>query len=79
MTNGKKINWDPWNEERQRFRDLETQGFEKDMKRLEAHINNLLNMAPKDSTGFVNLKCLDVINLLRQDLHKAKVYAGLMP
>jgi len=71
--------WKEWNAERESFRDIETLGWEADIARLEAHIKKLIEVAPKDKAGWMNLNALDVVNLLKKDLIKAKTYAGLMP
>lgn len=72
------VDWQAWNEERERFRELETQGYEQDMATLEAHIKKLLEIAPKDKASWVNLNALDVITLLKRDLERAKIFYGVM-
>ncbi len=70
--------WTDWNEERQRFLELETLGWELDIANLEEHIAKLQEIAPKDKAGWLNLNALDAINKLKADLVKAKVWSGLM-
>ncbi|MBA7584595.1 hypothetical protein ES708_26552 [subsurface metagenome] len=49
MTN--RADWKAWNEERKRFLELESQGFESDIASLERHISKLQEVAPKDQAG----------------------------
>lgn len=76
MTN--KVEWKAWNEERQRFLELESQGFETDIANLTQHISKLQEVAPKDKARWMNYHALEVINKLKCDLTKAKVWAGCM-
>jgi len=71
--------WIKWNNERQRFRELETQGYEQDMANLEAHIKTLTEVAPKDKAGWMNLNALDVVDLLQKELERVKTFYGKMP
>jgi len=71
--------WEAWNEERKRYRELESLGYEEDMKRLEAHIKKLQEVAPKDRAGWMNLNALDVVTKLHDDLRRAKTFYGDMP
>lgn len=73
-----KADWKAWNDERQRFLELESQGFETDIAILEKHISKLQEVAPKDKAGWMNLNALEVVNKLKADLTKAKVWAGFM-
>lgn len=76
MTN--KVDWKAWNEERRRYLELESQGFESDIANLTQHISKLQEVAPKDKVGWMNLHALDAIERLKADLTKAKVWAGLV-
>lgn len=76
MTN--KADWEAWNEERQRFLELNSQGFEIDIANLTKHISKLQNVAPKDTTGWMNGNALEAIKKLKADLTKAQVWAGMM-
>lgn len=75
MTN--QADWKAWNEERQRFLELDSQGFEMDITSLEKHISKLQEVAPKDKAGWMNTHALDAIERLKTDLTKANVWAGL--
>ncbi len=68
--------WKAWNEERQRFRELEPQGFEQDTASLEEHIRRLVEIAPKDKAGWMYGNALDIINLLQKQLNLAKAWMG---
>ena len=74
-----KDDWQAWNEERQRYLDLETQGWELDIANLEEHISKLQEVAPKDKAGWMNIHAIDAIDKLKADLIKAKTWAGQMP
>lgn len=76
MTN--KVDWKAWNEERQRYLELNSQGFETDVATLAKHISKLQEVAPKDRAGWMNLHALDAIERLKADLTKANIWAGLM-
>ena len=71
--------WKPWNEERKRFLERETQGYQEDIYALEQHIFKLLEVCPKDKTNFPHLSALDVINKLKVTLHQARAFFGEMP
>ncbi len=73
-----KADWKAWNEERQRFHELDPQGFEMDKANLTKHISKLQEAAPKDQAGWMNGNALEAINKLKDDLTKAKVWAGMM-
>ena len=74
-----KEQWEEWNKERERYRELESQGYEQDIENLTAHIKKLLDIAPKDKAGWMNLNALDVVTQLRQKLLGAKTFFGNMP
>ncbi|MBA7584594.1 hypothetical protein ES708_26551 [subsurface metagenome] len=76
MTN--RADWKAWNEERKRFLELESQGFESDIASLERHISKLQEVAPKDQAGWMNSHALDALDRLKADLTKAKVWGGMM-
>lgn len=71
--------WTAWNEERERFRKLGTQGWEQDMINLRVHIKRLIEVAPKDNAGWMNGQALEVINLLTKQRNLGKVWRGQMP
>ncbi|MBA7583640.1 hypothetical protein ES708_25587 [subsurface metagenome] len=73
-----KADWKAWNDERKRFLELESQGFEMDIATLEKHISKLQEVAPKDQAGWMNTHALDAIERLKADLTKAKVWAGMV-
>ena len=73
-----KADWEAWNEERKRYLELESQGFESDIATLEKHISKLQQVAPKDGAGWMNHIALDALERLKADLTKAKVWAGMM-
>lgn len=74
-----KEDWDAWLNERERWREYDSQGYQQDIKALEQHIATLLKVAPKDKAGWPNLNALDVINLLRKDLARAKAFFAEFP
>jgi len=78
MTNQAKIDWTAWNAERREFRDRDSQGFDADCEALEKHIKTLRDVAPKDSAGWMNSRCIVLIERLRRDLYQARVFAGTM-
>ena len=43
-----KADWQPWHDEIKRFKARETEGLDKDLKALEAHIKKLREICPKD-------------------------------
>lgn len=76
MTNA--VDWTAWNLERTRFQELDSQGWEIDIANLVKHIAKLQEVAPKDKAGWMNLHALDAIAKLKDELNKAKVWAGVM-
>ncbi len=76
MTN--KADWKAWNDERHRYLELESQGFESDIANLTQHISKLQEVAPKNKTGWMNYHALEAIERLKADLTKAQVWAGMM-
>lgn len=70
--------WKAWNEERQRYREYDTQGFDADIEALETHIRKLREVAPKDKAGWPEGHALSVIDHLEEDLKAAKAWQGLM-
>jgi len=74
-----KADWVPWHSERQAFKARESTGFEGDIAALEAHILKLVELAPKDQAGLLNLNALDVIDLLRKDLKLARIIGCQVP
>ena len=72
----KKADWEKWHEERERFARRETEGFEGDIKALEAHIKNLREVSPKDSAGYPVGDALSYIADLERKLSSIKSYVG---
>jgi len=68
--------WRGWNEERLRYREYDTQGFDADIEALEAHIRKLKEVAPKDKAGWPSGHALSVIDKLLVDLARGKAWQG---
>jgi len=73
-----KADWKAWNEERKRYLELESQGFEIDIANLTQYISKLQAVAPKDPAGWMNDHSLEAIDKLKADLTKAQVWAGMI-
>lgn len=73
------VDWEKWNEERQHFQELETLGWDADIAALEKHIQKLIEVAPKDKAGWLNVNALYVVDKLKTQLIQAKTWAGKMP
>ncbi|MBA7524408.1 hypothetical protein ES705_16546 [subsurface metagenome] len=69
-----KDSWQPWHEEIKRFKARETEGLEKDMAALEAHIKKLREICPTDSAGYPTNRALDYLNKLQMSLDGVKSY-----
>lgn len=67
-----KADWTAWNEERRRFDALDSQGFEADTATLEAHIKTLIQLAPKDTAGWLDPRARTQVNRLMADLQLAR-------
>ncbi|MBA7643840.1 hypothetical protein ES703_51574 [subsurface metagenome] len=76
MTN--KADWRAWNDERQRYLVLDSQGFDTDIASLERHISKLQEVAPKDKAGWITLNALELITKLKGDVAKAKTWARMV-
>lgn len=74
MTRTTKNNWQPWKEEIERYKARETEGLDKDLKALEAHIKKLRQVCPKDSAGYPNNHALEYLNDLQMRLDGVNSY-----
>jgi len=79
MTEPKTPIWKAWNEERQHYREYQTQGFDADLLTLRAHIAALRKCAPLDKAGWPDWRASQVIQQLENDLSIAKTWSGTMP
>ncbi|MBA7663060.1 hypothetical protein ES703_71098 [subsurface metagenome] len=79
MARTTKAAWKAWHSERERYRHRDSEGFTKDVDALEAHIQKLVELAPKDQAGLLNLNALDIIDLLRKDLQLARIIGCQVP
>lgn len=69
-----KADWQPWHDERNRFKSLSSNGFKEDIKALLEHILKLQDAAPKDNAGWVHQSALVVINMLQKRYNMAVRY-----
>ena len=69
-----KDNWQPWHDEIKRFKSRETEGLDKDLAALEAHIKKLREICPKDSAGYPTIRALTYLNKLQMHLDGVKSY-----
>ncbi len=69
-----KNNWQPWDDEIKRYRARETEGLDKDLAALEAHIKKLRKICPKDSAGHPLVRALTYLNKLQKRLDGIKSY-----
>ena len=74
MTSITKQSWQPWRDEIKRFKARETQGLDKDMAALEAHIKKLRKICPKDSAAYPYITALIYLNRLQIRLDEVKSY-----
>jgi len=68
--------WEDWNAEKKTFPPPDSQGFTFDLKELEAHINRLTKVAPRNKNGSLHLTALRYIDSLELELHKAHRWLG---
>jgi len=69
-----KENWQPWHGEIKRFGARETEGLDKDLIALEAHIKKLRKICPKDSAGYPHTTALIYLNQLQTRLDEVRSY-----
>ncbi|MBW8017875.1 MAG: hypothetical protein FVQ82_17025 [Planctomycetes bacterium] len=69
-----KDKWQPWRDEIERFKARETEGLDKELKALEAHIKKLREICPKDSAGYPTNRALAYLNKEQMRLNGAKSY-----
>jgi len=74
MARHTKNDWQPWHDEIKRFGTRETEGLDKDLKALEAHIKKLREICPKDSAGYPTTRALTYLNKLQGHLDGVKSY-----
>jgi len=67
-------NWQPWQDEIKRYKARETEGLDKDLKALIAHIEKLREICPKDSAGSPTILALLYINKQQRLLDEVKVF-----
>lgn len=58
--------WKPWNDEKKYFSSRRTKGHRQDLEALHRHIENLIEVAPKDSAGYPVLSTIEHIHHLRE-------------
>lgn len=68
MTFNTTEQWKAWNQERERFKNRETQGLQEDIATFRAYIFKLTNIAPKDKAGFPVGHALSIIDDLKKEL-----------
>ncbi|GAJ05378.1 unnamed protein product [marine sediment metagenome] len=69
--------WQPWHDEIKRYARRDTEGLDKDLAALEAHIKKLRAVAPKDSAGYrLHTNALIYLNTLQTRLDGIKSYLG---
>ena len=66
--------WQPWHDEIKRFGARETEGLDKDLAALEAHIKKLREICPKDGAGYPPVRALAYLNKLQTRLDGVKSY-----
>ncbi len=69
-----KDKWQPWRDEIERFKARETEGLDKELKALEAHIKKLREICPKDSAGCPTNRALDYLNKKQVRLNGVRSY-----
>ena len=69
-----KEDWQPWPDEIYCYKKQETQGLDKDLAALEAHIKRLREVAPTDGTGYPATNALIYLNSLQNRLDEVKSY-----
>lgn len=74
MPRQKESSWQPWHDEIKRFGARETEGLEKDLAALAAHIKKLREICPKDSAGYPLVRALAYLNKLQMRLDGVKSY-----
>ena len=74
-----KNNWQPWYDEIKRFGARATEGLEKDLAALEAHIKKLRKICPKDSAGYPPVRALTYLNKLQTRLDGVRSYLTSVP
>ncbi len=70
----RKDKWQPWHDEIKRFGARETEGLEKGLAALEAHIKELRKICPKDSAGYPTNRALTYLNKLQMRLDCVRSY-----
>jgi len=69
--------WGEWDGERKRCTARDTEGFNKDLTALEAHIKTLREVCPKDKAGFPVSTALNHIGRLTREFNRFKNYLAL--
>lgn len=74
-----KDRWQPWRDEIKRFEARKTEGLDKDLKALEAHIKKLQEICPKDSVGYPAVRALTYLNKWQMRLDEVRSYLTSVP
>ncbi len=74
MTRKTNDDWKPWHNEIKRYAARETEGLNKDLAALEAHIKKLREVAPKDDVGCTDTTALIYLNRTQNRLDEVKKY-----
>ena len=74
MSSQNKEAWDKWHIERHLFATRDTEGFNKDLEALKAHITKLQKVCPKDPAGWPVPAALSYLNKLQADCSKFTQY-----
>ena len=69
-----KEDWQPWHDEIKLYAKRETEGLDKDLAALEAHIKKLREVAPRDCADFLQTNALIYLNSLQQRFDGVKSY-----
>jgi len=69
--------WSKWHDERKRFLARDTEGFTKDLAALEAHIQALRAVCPKDEAGVPVTTAFFYLDRLTREYGRFKVYLDL--
>ncbi|MBA7575500.1 hypothetical protein ES708_17330 [subsurface metagenome] len=74
MPRDTKDRWQPWTDEIKRFGARETEGLDRDLAALAAHIKKLREICPKDCAGYPLVRALAYLNKLQMRLDEVKSY-----
>lgn len=74
MTKPTKDSWKPWYAEIKRYGARESEGLDKDLVALKAHIKKLRKICPKDNAGYPTTRALIYLNKQQMHLDGVKSY-----